>query len=60
MGYGNQLRDLGLIENNLLPTVLDMLDLYAGGNKPFLLDPWAVSEFYIDCTLIARIGHSTR
>ena len=60
MGYGNQLRDLGLIENNLLPTVLDMLDLYAGGSKPFPLDPWAVSEFYIDCTLITRIRHSTR
>ncbi|TDL24483.1 hypothetical protein BD410DRAFT_785971 [Rickenella mellea] len=47
MGYASQIRDLGIIATNFLPTIFASLDLYSGRSRAFQLDIWAIDEYYI-------------
>ncbi|OBZ77520.1 E3 ubiquitin-protein ligase listerin [Grifola frondosa] len=47
-GYTDQLRDLGLITSQFLPSILNILGLYGGTVKAFKLDIWAIDQFYLD------------
>jgi hypothetical protein len=46
-GYSEQLNGSGLVENNLLPTIYTILDLWGGSKKAFKLEMWSIDEFYI-------------
>lgn len=54
-GYIDQLRDLGLVTDHLLPTIFTLLGLYGGIPKAFKLDIWAIDEFYLHCEYDASI-----
>ncbi|KAF9818038.1 hypothetical protein IEO21_02999 [Rhodonia placenta] len=47
-GYIDQLRELGLVYDNLLPSIFTILGLYDGLPKAFKLDIWAIDEYYLD------------
>ncbi|KDQ10449.1 hypothetical protein BOTBODRAFT_36142 [Botryobasidium botryosum FD-172 SS1] len=46
-GYVERLRNLGLMSNDLLPSLLSILDVSTKSGKPFSVDNWAVDEFHI-------------
>ncbi|TFY58014.1 hypothetical protein EVJ58_g6676 [Rhodofomes roseus] len=46
--YIEQLRDLGLVGEHLLPNIFATLGLYGGIAKPFKLDIWFIEELYLD------------
>ncbi|EMD34704.1 hypothetical protein CERSUDRAFT_116892 [Gelatoporia subvermispora B] len=47
-GYIDQLRDLALVSDYLLPTLLTVLGLYEGIPRALKLDIWSIDEFYLD------------
>ncbi|CCM05109.1 uncharacterized protein FIBRA_07316 [Fibroporia radiculosa] len=47
-GYTDQLRDLGLVSEHLLPNLFSALGLYEGILKAFKLDIWDIESFYLD------------
>ncbi|OCH91295.1 hypothetical protein OBBRIDRAFT_887096 [Obba rivulosa] len=47
-GYIDQLRDLSLVSDYLLPTIFTLLGLYEGISKAFKLDIWSIDEFYLE------------
>ncbi|CDO70174.1 hypothetical protein BN946_scf184774.g2 [Trametes cinnabarina] len=47
-GYVDQLRDLALVGERLLPTTFTLLNLYGGMAKAFKLEIWDVDEFFLD------------
>ena len=56
MGFGNQLRDLDLIDLSFLPAVFELLDI-GSGVKPFPLELWSVEQFYLECKNEAPFSH---
>lgn len=54
MGYGNQLRDLDLVDTSFLPVVFELLDI-GGGTKAFPLELWSVDQFYLECEVLVTL-----
>jgi len=46
-GYIERLRILGLMSNDLFPSLLSILDVSTKSAKPFSVDNWAVDEFHV-------------
>ncbi|KZT68385.1 hypothetical protein DAEQUDRAFT_727954 [Daedalea quercina L-15889] len=46
--YIEQLRDLGLVGEHLLPSVFSTLGLSGGNSKAFKLDIWSIEQLYLD------------
>ncbi|KZT00638.1 uncharacterized protein LAESUDRAFT_708574 [Laetiporus sulphureus 93-53] len=50
-GYIDQLRDLNLVGDHLLPNILSILGLYGSLSKSFKLNIWDIGDIYLDLCL---------
>jgi hypothetical protein len=56
--YIEQLRNLDLVGQRLLPAIVRLLRLDDGPTKAVKVELWAVDEFYIACECKVKIGTS--